>query len=99
MNFMMYTRAQGIDYDSFKTEGWAAKDLLPLCKKLETFHPTGPEIDQSLHGHDGPVHISDGGFSGKSQTQFFKTIKKMGHKEIVDLQDLESCGGFGVCSP
>jgi alcohol oxidase len=33
INFMMYTRAQGIDYDDWDTEGWSAKDLLPLFKK------------------------------------------------------------------
>lgn len=96
INFMMYTRAQGIDFDSFKTEGWTAKDMLPLCKKLETFHPTGEGIDQSLHGYDGPIHVSDGGYRGKSEGQFLDTVKKMGHKEIADLQDLDSCGGFSV---
>ncbi|RDW83061.1 hypothetical protein BP5796_04552 [Coleophoma crateriformis] len=94
INFMMYTRAQGIDFDSWNTPGWAAKDMIPLCNKLETFHPQGPEIDQSMHGHDGPIHISDGGFRGKSESQFMDTVKKLGHKEIVDLQDFDQCGGF-----
>ena len=34
INFMMYTRAQGCDYDSWKTEGWDYKSLLPLFKKV-----------------------------------------------------------------
>ena len=51
INFMMYTRAQGADFDSWNTEGWAAKDMIPLCNKLETYHPTGDAIDQSKHGH------------------------------------------------
>ena len=34
INFMMYTRAQGVDYDSWKTEGWDQKSLLPLLKKV-----------------------------------------------------------------
>ncbi|KAF8864338.1 putative alcohol oxidase [Acephala macrosclerotiorum] len=94
INFMMYTRAQGIDFDSFETEGWTAKDMLPLCNKLETFHPKGPGFDQSKHGHDGPVNISDGGFRSKSEDQFCETVKKMGYNIIDDLQDFEACGGF-----
>ena len=53
INFMMYTRAQGIDFDSWETEGWAAKDMIPLCKKLETFHPSGEGFDKAVHGYDG----------------------------------------------
>ncbi|KAL3427539.1 alcohol dehydrogenase [Phlyctema vagabunda] len=94
INFMMYTRAQGVDFDSWDTPGWAAKDMLPLCNKLETYHPKDAAIDQSKHGHDGPIHISDGGYRAKSEDQFMETVTKMGHKEIVDLQDLEQCGGF-----
>lgn len=98
INFMMYTRAQGIDFDSWGTEGWAAKDMLPLCNKLETYHPTGSDIDQSKHGHDGPIHISDGGYRGQSENQFMETVKGMGYKSITDLQDLEANGAFSVKS-
>ena len=99
INFMMYTRAQGVDFDSWSTPGWAAKDMLPLCNKLETFHPTGSGFDQSKHGHNGPIHISDGGYRGKSENDFMKTITGMGYNEIVDLQDLEANGGFSVSCP
>lgn len=93
INFMMYTRAQGCDFDSWNTPGWSAKDMLPLCNKLETFHPKA-NPDPSKHGYDGPVHISDGGYRGKSEDQFAETVKSMGYKMIEDLQDLESVGGF-----
>ncbi|KAH0564861.1 hypothetical protein GP486_001755 [Trichoglossum hirsutum] len=33
INFMMYTRGQSTDFDDWDTEGWNAKDLLPLFKK------------------------------------------------------------------
>jgi len=92
----VYTRAQGVDFDSWDTPGWAAKDMLPLCNKLETYHPKGPGHDQSKHGHDGPIHISDGGYRGKSENEFVTTIEKMGHKVIEDLQDLDAVGGFSV---
>ena len=96
INFMMYTRAQGADFDKWKTPGWTAKELLPLLTKLETFHPNDSVIDRSIHGYDGPVHISDGGYRGKSEDAFMETIKKMGQKEIVDLQDFDQVGGFSV---
>lgn len=47
-----------------------------------------------MHGHDGPIHVSDGGFRGKAEHQFIETATKMGYKEIVDLQDFEQCDGF-----
>lgn len=97
INFMMYTRAQGIDFDSWDTEGWAAKDMLPLCNKLETFHPkTNP--NPKAHGYEGPINISDGGFRGKSEDQFIDTVKGMGFNVLEDLQDLEANGGFAVSS-
>jgi alcohol oxidase len=96
INFMMYTRAQGVDFDSWNTPGWSAKDMLEMCKKLETFHQDEPGIDKSKHGYSGPIHISDGGYRAKSHATFMDTVKKMGFKEIVDLQDLEQCDGFSV---
>lgn len=98
INFMMYTRAQGVDFDSWKTEGWTARDMLPLCKKLETYHPEGEGVNVEAHGYDGPIHISDGGYRGKSEDQFMQTVQDMGYKNIVDLQDLEAIGGFSVSS-
>ncbi|PQE33138.1 alcohol oxidase protein [Rutstroemia sp. NJR-2017a WRK4] len=95
INFMMYTRAQDIDFDSWNTEGWSAKEMREMCKKLETFHPKGEEFNPERHGYDGPVHISDGGYRGESELQFLETVKGMGFKEIADLQDGEACGGFG----
>jgi hypothetical protein len=35
-HYYRYTRAQGVDFDSFKTEGWTQQDLLPLLKKAGT---------------------------------------------------------------
>lgn len=38
INFMMYTRAQRSDFDSWNTPGWSADELLPYLKKVP--HPT-----------------------------------------------------------
>lgn len=93
---MMYARAQSVDFDSWQTPQWSAKEMLPLCNKVETFHQQEKDIDPSKHGYKGPIHVSDGGFRGKSEKQFIRTIKSMGFREIVDLQDFEQVGGFTV---
>jgi alcohol oxidase len=36
INFMMYTRAQRSDFDSWKTEGWGADEMLPFLKKVRS---------------------------------------------------------------
>jgi alcohol oxidase len=35
INWMVYTRGQRSDYDSWKTKGWAADDMLPFMKKVK----------------------------------------------------------------
>ncbi|KAG4433517.1 hypothetical protein IFR05_011000 [Cadophora sp. M221] len=91
INFMMYTRAQGCDFDSWNTPGWTSKELLPYLKKLETYHGNG---HPDTHGFEGPVHISDGGYRAeKSEEDFITAAAKVGLPEIVDLQDLQSNNG------
>lgn len=34
INFMMYTRAQRSDFDSWKTPGWSADEIYPFLKKV-----------------------------------------------------------------
>ena len=34
INFMLYTRAQGVDFDSWETKGWYQDDMLPLLNKV-----------------------------------------------------------------
>lgn len=96
INFMMYTRAQGIDFDSWNTPGWSAKEMIPLAKKLETFHPKGQGHDMAVHGTDGPINISDGGYRGKSENQFLETIKDMGYQDFVEINNFEDNDGFAV---
>lgn len=38
INFMMYTRAQRSDFDSWKTPGWSTEDLWPYLKKVSRGH-------------------------------------------------------------
>jgi len=34
INFMVYARAQRSDFDSWKTPGWSADDVLPYMRKV-----------------------------------------------------------------
>jgi alcohol oxidase len=34
MNWMVYTRAQRSDFDSWKSPGWSADEMLPFLKKV-----------------------------------------------------------------
>ncbi|PYH94353.1 alcohol oxidase [Aspergillus ellipticus CBS 707.79] len=94
INFMVYVRAQGLDFDNWKSPGWSAQDLLPLCKKIETFHQSGDVIDPAKHGSDGPVQVSDGGFRSQSEGEFMSAIRQLGYEEVEDLMDLEQVHGF-----
>ncbi|EGG10759.1 uncharacterized protein MELLADRAFT_93496 [Melampsora larici-populina 98AG31] len=93
INFMMYTRASGSDYDDWKQPGWSAEDLVPLMKKTETFHT---EIGDPglVHGFEGPLHISRKQ-TGKLGEEFFKVLHEYGGiPQHLDLQDFKS--GHGV---
>ncbi|KAH6981400.1 GMC oxidoreductase-domain-containing protein [Ilyonectria destructans] len=91
INFMMYTHAQRSDLDSWKTPGWSADELLLFMKKLETYHGRG---EKGVHGHDGPVHMSDGIFRSEySENEFIKAAAQVGWPEIKDLQTLDANNG------
>ncbi|KAI5457655.1 GMC oxidoreductase-domain-containing protein [Mariannaea sp. PMI_226] len=92
INFMMYTRAQGCDFDSWKSAGWTANELWPYLKKFETYHGNG---EKEHHGSDGPINISDGSYSVRSaDDDVISAAAKVGWSEINDLQTLEANNGF-----
>ncbi|KAL6826611.1 GMC oxidoreductase domain-containing protein [Trichoderma camerunense] len=95
INFAMYTRASGVDYDSWKTEGWDAKSLLPFANKLETYHLDHPKVDKSVHGYDGPINVSFGCYHQKeAQDDILAGAEAIGLPEIPDMQDFKTIGGF-----
>ncbi|POS75033.1 hypothetical protein DHEL01_v206577 [Diaporthe helianthi] len=89
INFMMYTRAQRDDFDSWNTPGWTANDVLPFMQKLETYHGPG---DAGTHGYSGPVHISNGGYSAKNpEDDYIKVLETYGGlPESKDMQSLDA---------
>ncbi|KAF3913551.1 hypothetical protein ABW20_dc0104379 [Dactylellina cionopaga] len=95
INFMMYTRGQGIDYDNWKTEGWGQKDLLPLLRKTETYHNDDPQINKSVHGYEGDFHVSKGGFEAVGlRDDWFRSAAEIGFKEVPDANDLKEANGI-----
>ncbi|KAK2784411.1 hypothetical protein FQN52_008992 [Onygenales sp. PD_12] len=96
INFMVYTRAQKIDYDDWKTEGWAGEDMIPFLKKYERFQDDDPEIEKSVHGYDGYINVSSGTYSHPHfQDDFFKACEQAGIKKVPDIQNLTTSHGVG----
>lgn len=54
VNFLMYARASASDFDDWDAVGWRSDDLLPLLRKMETYH-IAP--GQDTHGYNGPLHL------------------------------------------
>ncbi|KAI0849683.1 putative alcohol oxidase [Daldinia vernicosa] len=91
INFMMYSRAQRSDFDSWNMPGWSADEMIPYLKKLETYH--GPS-SKDTHGDSGPVQISGGTYRAlTSENNFIEAAAKVGWPEIEDLQSLDSNNG------
>ncbi|TQN66623.1 Alcohol oxidase [Colletotrichum shisoi] len=92
INFMLYTRAQKSDFDSWRTPGWSAADLRPYLNRFETYHGNG---DAAHHGSSGPVHISSGGFRvTAAEDDILAAARRTGYPEIRDLQNLEANNGY-----
>ncbi|KAF2468793.1 alcohol oxidase [Lindgomyces ingoldianus] len=95
INAMMYARAQGVDFDSFRTDGWDSKNLVEYVKKLETVHLDDQLLEKSTHGFSGPVNVTFGTHAPKGpQDDFLVAAESYGIPEIHDLQDFKAIGGF-----
>ncbi|KAK2607621.1 hypothetical protein N8I77_006284 [Diaporthe amygdali] len=89
INFMMYTRSQREDFDSWNTPGWTANDILPFMRKLETYHGPG---DADKHGYSGPIHVSSGGYSIESpKDDYINVLETYGGLPVSkDMQSLDA---------
>ncbi|KAJ7302451.1 GMC oxidoreductase-domain-containing protein [Mycena albidolilacea] len=83
----MYTRASASDWDDFKTEGWTAKDLLPLMKRLENYQKPS---NSDTHGYDGPIAISNGGTITALAQDFLRASDAVQAPFSDDIQDLNT---------
>jgi choline dehydrogenase-like flavoprotein len=60
INAMIYLRGQREDYDGWAAlgaTGWSWHDVLPYFKRAENNERAG--LDDSLHGHGGPLNVAD----------------------------------------
>ncbi|KIX92989.1 uncharacterized protein Z520_11262 [Fonsecaea multimorphosa CBS 102226] len=95
INFMMYCRAQAVDFDEWKAEGWTHKDMIPLLKRLETYHAGTTKADERVHGTSGPISVSLGSWPKTAYScQFLRAAAACGMPSRDDLQDLETAVGF-----
>ncbi|RFU26016.1 hypothetical protein B7463_g10327, partial [Scytalidium lignicola] len=91
INWMVYTRAQRSDFDSWHTPGWSANELWPFLKKFETYHGRG---EREHHGYNGPINISSGTFRAtRAENDFIEAAAKVGYHELKDLQNLDANDG------
>ena len=106
MNWMVYTRAQRSDFDSWKTPGWSADEMLPFLKKVcllslhdiispslitSQFETYHGKGDKDRHGFDGPVNVSKGTHTcSRAEDAFVEAAAKLGYPEAKDLQNLDA---------
>lgn len=88
INMLTYSRAQRTDFETWKTPGWGADDLLPLMKKIETYHGPG---SAGVHGDSGPLQVSASTYIvPETEETFIAAAAARGWPEAVDIQDFET---------
>jgi|SRR5579871_53460 len=93
INGMIYIRGNGRDYDRWRQlgcEGWSFSDVLPYFRRSEC-NENGVD---DFHGHEGPLHVSN----GRSPNPLFRTFvqagKEAGHLTTRDFNGFQQ-EGFG----
>ncbi|CAE6483071.1 unnamed protein product [Rhizoctonia solani] len=92
INFLKYTRPSASDFDDWKTEGWRSNDMIPLLRKMETYH-LAP--GRETHGYEGPLNVS---YSDKENfpavaQAYLEVAQKRGVPLVQDKQDLNTGHG------
>ncbi|KAK5120765.1 hypothetical protein LTR85_005831 [Meristemomyces frigidus] len=91
INWMVYTRAQRSDFDSWGAKGWSADELYPFLRKFETYHGQG---EREHHGFSGPINISKGTHTcTRAENDFIDVANQLGYTELRDLQNLDANNG------
>ncbi|KAI7875529.1 uncharacterized protein EV154DRAFT_526556 [Mucor mucedo] len=88
-NACILHRCSPSDYDAWNTEGWFYEDLKGYFRKAETFHDDAVDVDESVHGVNGPLHVSHMNKTTTLGTQFTKACQNYGLKEYRDMTDLK----------
>lgn len=85
LNWMVYLRGNPADFDRWEelgNSGWSYKDVLPYFMRSETTEVKHLK-NSPVHGHDGPLHISEGPKTMMGDI-FFDAIKEMGIEAGTD---------------
>lgn len=95
MNFLMYTRPSGTDFDDWNMPNWTFKDVLPFFKKMETFHGKNDQHTKDVHGYDGPIQACQGHVGTDSMRAYIDASKKVlgaSYSESEDVNDFVTTG-------
>ncbi|XP_054715398.1 glucose dehydrogenase [FAD, quinone]-like [Uloborus diversus] len=81
---MSYSRGNRKNYDDWERQGatgWSYEDVLPYFQKLENY--TVPERKKSaLHGHDGPITVSQPHFYPETKQALEEAAKNLKHTSV-----------------
>ncbi len=94
LNAMLYVRGHRSDYDGWADlgcDGWGWDDVLPYFRKSEN-NARGAD---TLHGADGPLHVSDQQAMRPITRAFVEAGKELQHREVADFNTGEN-EGIGV---
>ncbi|KAI9858036.1 MAG: hypothetical protein M1824_004502 [Vezdaea acicularis] len=108
LNAMCWNRGGQQDYDAWETlgnPGWSWSSLLPYFKKSETYNADfsqeiGNEYsifgDPSVHGYDGPIHVSYPKYFYSQSINFFSALNRLGVPTAYDPNDGTTAGASFV---
>jgi len=94
INGMVYVRGHPRDFDAWAAlgaDGWAAADVLPYFKRMETWH--GPTASD-WRGTDGPLHVTRGPRANPLYHAFVDAGAQAGFETTPDYNG-EKQEGFG----
>ncbi|KAG8730878.1 hypothetical protein FRC12_020027, partial [Ceratobasidium sp. 428] len=90
MNWMVYSRPSASDFDDWDIPGWGSRDLVPLLRKLETYHPAA---GRDTHGYDGPIHISYSNHYSTTAQEYLDVCARRGVPLVKDAMDTKTGHG------
>ncbi|XP_050539422.1 glucose dehydrogenase [FAD, quinone]-like [Daktulosphaira vitifoliae] len=92
LNFMIYTRGNKKDYDSWVAmgnEGWGYDQVLKYFIKSERANLS--RSDESFHGKDGLLWVNDVPYKSHVSETFIKSASQIGHP-IIDINGDKQIG-------
>lgn len=94
INAMIYIRGHQDDYNDWKDLGWGWDDVFPYFLKSEN----NQQIDNSFHGNQGPLYVSDSRSRHPVAQDFIKAAIDVGHQHNSDFngQEQEGVGFYQV---